>query len=693
MNLIFVFLAAITALASPETRRENICEKIHGQKVCDPYRWMEKIETPEVRDWVSAQNSASRKILDQSPQRSKIEKLLKSFAASVVAPPLHHENGLFYIISKGSLYSGPSEEKPENLLVDVPALFGNPKAAIADFSLSPDGSKILLLVNFYGADLPGEILIYDLSAKKVLENALAKGASNYLGQNWIRGPFWLPDSQSYVYTKITLGALRAPVKSSLVRRKIGQNSEELLFEDQKAKQDLLIWYGRPTKSGEHLIVQTQGGEQEPTKFGVLPLKSSGKINWVVKDRLFHYLFLGDNGTSLFFRTNHGANNLKIISVDLKEALRGKFEEKEIIPEMKTNPIVIAGYASGKFFVVTMDPSQQQKNLLSIYDEGGHLLKKIEGPGPGSLDGLRFSERTNELYFHYNDYFQPRTLMKIDFGTLKEVVVNQPKAPFEKSNFSVRTLDLPGTKEEPSLQITLLEPSSLLVGKEKAPLLLHFYGNVAGTLTPQYNAKFLTFLKMGGRVAIAHVRGGPDKGHAWVDDGRALNKKNTFRDVIRATETLQSQGLTDSSFTLLDGRSSGGFNVLALANLRPELFGVVASTVPMTDMVRYPLFAWGNRWLYEYGDPKKPDEFKNLLKYSPYHNVKEEKNRPAIIVFTADHDDRVNPIHAYKVTAALQNVSPPDNPVLMVEDKEASHGSKVEALDELTFAAEKIKFQF
>lgn len=690
MIFLSLFLTVSTALAANDVRREKICETLHQQKVCDPYRWMENVQSPEVREWVATQNSASRKILDQVPQRSKISESLKSFAAAVAAPPIHHKNGLFYIPSKGSLYSGSSAAKPETLLVDIPALFQNPFAGIAEFSLSPDGSKILLVVNFYGSDIPAEIVIYDIAKKQLIEKGLAQGASNYLGQNWIRGPFWLPDSQSYVYTKVTLGSLNAPVKTSLVRRQVGQTTEENLYENQTAGEDLAVWYGRPLKSGEYLLVQNQAGEQETSRFGLLPLKSPAKMIWVMKERRSHFTYMGDNGKSLFFRTNRGANNLKIIAIDFQKALSGKIEEKEIVPE--TDPIVTAGFASDRLFVVTMDPAQQQRTSLHLYDENGSFLKKIVGLGSGTLDSFRHSEQTGELFFQYNDYLQPRSLMSVDLKTLSESLINQPKAPLEKSDFTVKTLDLPETKDEPALQITLLEKAGN-AAKKPAPLLLHFYGNLAGTLTPQYNPKFLTFLKMGGRVAIAHVRGGPDKGHRWVDGGRATNKQNTLNDAIRAAEFLQREGLTTPALTLVDGRSSGGFNVLVLANHRPDLFGVIASTVPMADMVRFPHFAWGNRWLYEYGDPKIKKEFKNLFRLSPYHNVKRDPRRPPMIIFTADHDDRVNPVHAYKATAALQHTVQNENPVLMVEDTNASHGSKVEALDELTFAADRMKIIF
>jgi prolyl oligopeptidase len=182
------------------------------------------------------------------------------------------------------------------------------------------------------------------------------------------------------------------------------------------------------------------------------------------------------------------------------------------------------------------------------------------------------------------------------------------------------------------------------------------------------------MEMGGIYAVANLRGGGEYGKAWHDGGRLLKKQNVFDDFIAAAETLISKGLTSKQQLAVYGRSNGGLLIGAVVNQRPDLFAAALPAVGVMDMLRFNQFTSGRYWTDDYGDPANEADFRNLLAYSPYHNVKSGVSYPAILATTADTDDRVVPGHSFKYAAALQNAQIGDKPHLIRIETRAGHGS-------------------
>lgn len=213
----------------------------------------------------------------------------------------------------------------------------------------------------------------------------------------------------------------------------------------------------------------------------------------------------------------------------------------------------------------------------------------------------------------------------------------------------------------------------LVGKA-APTLLYGYGGFDISLTPSFSATRMAWLDAGGAFALANLRGGGEYGKAWHDAGRLGNKQNVFDDFIAAGEYLIKQGITKQGGLTIQGGSNGGLLVAAVANQRPDLFAAGNAAVGVMDMLRFDRFTAGRYWIDDYGDPGKEADWRVLRAYSPYHNIRRGVDYPAMLVTTADTDDRVVPGHSFKYAAALQAAQAGTRPHLIRIETRAGHGT-------------------
>ncbi|HAW09434.1 MAG TPA: S9 family peptidase, partial [Bacteroidetes bacterium] len=190
----------------------------------------------------------------------------------------------------------------------------------------------------------------------------------------------------------------------------------------------------------------------------------------------------------------------------------------------------------------------------------------------------------------------------------------------------------------------------------------------------YLGKTASFINRGGVYAIACLRGGNEYGENWHRAGMLDKKQNVFDDFIAAAEYLISEKYTNPQKLAIRGGSNGGLLIGATVTQRPELFKAAVCGVPLLDMLRYHKFLIARYWIAEYGNAENQDDFKYILRYSPYQNIKVGWNYPAMLVKAGEHDARVDPLHAKKFVAALQNLPSQINPIMLYVDFESGHGS-------------------
>ena len=249
----------------------------------------------------------------------------------------------------------------------------------------------------------------------------------------------------------------------------------------------------------------------------------------------------------------------------------------------------------------------------------------------------------------------------------------PKMAFDPADYSVEQRRFP-SKDGTQVPMYVVRKRSAAKAGTALPTLLYGYGGFDISLTPAFSPVRMAWLEAGGAFALANIRGGGEFGRSWYEAGRRENKQNSFDDFIAAGEYLLREGIAAKGALAIQGASNGGLLVGAVVNQRPDLFAAANPDVGVMDMLRFDRFTSGRFWVEDYGRPDREADWRTLRAYSPYHNISGGKAYPAILVTTADNDDRVVPAHSFKYVAALQAAQIGDRPHLLRVETRAGHGA-------------------
>jgi len=308
-------------------------------------------------------------------------------------------------------------------------------------------------------------------------------------------------------------------------------------------------------------------------------------------------------------------------------------------------------------------------LVKLYTPEGKFLRDVELPAVGSAHGFNGKRIDNITFYDFSSYAIPPSIYVYDILTGESKLLRRSKANIDPEEFETKQVFYT-SKDGTRVPLFITHKKGLSL---PAPTLLYGYGGFDIALTPSFSISVAAWLRLGGVYAVACIRGGGEYGKEWHDAGKKAKKQNVFDDFIAAAEYLASSGFSTPPQLAISGGSNGGLLVGACLVQRPELFGACMAAVGVLDMLRFHKFTAGRFWVDEYGSADDAIEFKTLLEYSPYHNVKPQKYPPTLIT-TADTDDRVVPGHSFKFIAALQKAQTGDAPVLIRIDRKAGHGA-------------------
>ncbi|HUD94296.1 prolyl oligopeptidase family serine peptidase [Sphingobium sp.] len=659
------------ALRYPVTRRLDLVEDHFGVKVADPYRWLENDlrADPAVRDWVAEENALTRHYIDGLPGREALKTRMQAlFSHGRFTIPRKAGGRYFYGYNRGlqnqtPLYVREGLNGKQRLLLDPNDWAKDGASALAEWAPSPDGKYLAYAVQDAGSDWR-TLKLLDVDSGKILDDAV----------EWVKFSqiAWDGRGEGYFYSRF------APPQDGEAFR--SANADQQIFYHRVGTdqaQDQLIYASpdRPTLShqaqvtadGRWLIITSFQGIDPRREVHVAELTGGPiKPRLLVKGPVNDWRLIGSKGATLYFITDQRAAHMRVVTMD---ATRPRKAAKELVRERKET-LAGGSLVGNRMILAYMSDAQTVAELVEL---DGRKVGDVPLPGFGTAAGFGGREGDPETFFSFSGFVTPASIYRFDTATQQYQSFAQPDLPFNPDDFGIEQRLYP-SKDGTLIPITILRKKALADHAISAPTILYGYGGFNISLTPGYSAVRMAWLEQGGAYAIANLRGGGEYGKAWHDAGRGANKQNVFDDFIAAGEWLKTNGYTPQDGLAIEGRSNGGLLVGAVVNQRPDLFAAALPAVGVMDMLRFDRFTAGRYWVDDYGSPEKAEDFPLLYGYSPYHNILPGKDYPAILVTTADTDDRVVPAHSFKYAAALQAANIGDRPHLIRIESRAGHGA-------------------
>lgn len=645
------------AFEPPATKQIPVVDTVFDYVITDYYRWLENKENPEVKQWSHQQNDFAWKWIETNTKKipGLSEEIRKYLDRDYVSAPSFKNNREFFFAKK----KGDKQNKfftriggKEILLFDPEKIDTSGKTAIVNYTLNKTADKIAIGVQRKGNEIARYYFIDTKTGKQI-----APPLDNVYSLSWCR------DNQFVYVTYRSIEDIKAqrPLKTFIHKLGEDPSKDVLLFDTKDAKNFASIW----DDENSDLTFISEGDFYSNTLKIVNPKNLSDSIVIFSSNEFTAGPSAVRNG-KIYFETNENAPNKKIMVANISTPKRENW--KTFIPETG-NPK--EGFVITSDFVIVREKRDVLARLLA-YDLQGNFIKELQPPEFANVVGMYYVEATNSVYVTLMSFTTPSKLYRLDGKTLEWSLVFEDKPPIDTRDIETKQVFYK-SKDGTRVPMFICYKRGLRLDGNN-PTLLYGYGGFNVSMLPHYLGVNASFINRGGVYAVACLRGGSEYGENWHKQGMLHNKQNVFDDFIAAAEYLISEKYTNPNKLAIKGGSNGGLLVGAVATQRPDLFKAVICGVPLLDMIRYHKFLIARYWIPEYGDPDKEEDFRYLLKYSPYHNVRVGISLPAMLIRAGENDTRVDPLHAKKFTALLQNSPWQRNPVLLLIDFESGHGS-------------------
>lgn len=655
----------------PPARRMDLVEDHFGVAVADPYRWLEQDvrDDPQVRAWVDAENEATQTYTRTLPGHAALRTRMATLY-DYARVGLPHKAGERYFYTRNSglqnqspLYVREGLDGVERPLIDPNDFASDGASAMAQWVPSDDGHYLLYALQDGGTDWR-TLQVVDVERGATLPDRI----------EWVKfsNLAWCKDGSGFFYSRFDPPAgddrfLATNLNQKLYFHRLGtaQSDDRLIYATPDRPK--LGHSAQVTDDGHWLLITSAQGTDSRYELTLLDLVDPQARPFPLVKGLDHaWQLAGNAGDTLYFVTNQGAPRLRLVTLDARHPDTAPVE---IVPET-ANTLTSAALIGTR---IILDYLQDAHALAQMVDLTGTPHGKIPLPGIGSVSGFAGKAGDPETFFAFSSFTTPATIYRLDTQTGETSAFAAPKLAFDPSAFVTEQVFYP-SKDGTNIPMFLVRRKDLAQTGKPAPTLLWGYGGFDISITPSFSPTRLAWIEQGGTLAIANLRGGGEYGQAWHDAGRLMNKQNVFDDFIAAGEYLKAEGHTGEHELAIEGGSNGGLLVGAVINQRPDLFAAALPEVGVMDMLRFDKFTAGRYWVDDYGYPEKEADFRNLHAYSPYHNIRGGMDYPAIMVATADTDDRVVPGHSFKYAAALQHADIGPKPHLIRIETRAGHGS-------------------
>ncbi|HEU4753879.1 MAG TPA: prolyl oligopeptidase family serine peptidase, partial [Armatimonadota bacterium] len=367
----------------------------------------------------------------------------------------------------------------------------------------------------------------------------------------------------------------------------------------------------------------------------------------------------------YIQTDQDAPRGRVFRASTERPAREQWTE--IVPEQKDAVLDTAQVVGGR---LVLNYLKNAASRIEIRELDGRPVRTVPLPGIGAASGMTGNPDEDDAYFSFASFTKPSEIFRTSIRTGETKSWASVKIPVDPSPYTVEQVWYP-SKDGTRVSMFIVRRKDM-PKDGSTPLLLYGYGGFQVNMLPSFTSSIYPWLEAGGAYAVPNLRGGGEYGEEWHRAGMLEKKQNVFDDFIAAAEYLVKHGYTKPERLAIRGGSNGGLLVGAAMTQRPDLFRAVVCGVPLLDMVRYHLFGSGRTWVPEYGSADDPAQFKALYAYSPYHHVKPGTRYPSLLMMSADSDDRVDPMHARKMTAAVQAATGSRRPVILRIEKNAGH---------------------
>ncbi|WP_231958227.1 prolyl oligopeptidase family serine peptidase [Novosphingobium resinovorum] len=660
-------------ISYPQTRRDTVVETQFGEAIADPYRWLEDDvrHSSEVADWVSRENAVTEDYLTALPQRAQFQRRIRAFMDyERFGIPVKAGGSYFYTRNTGlqnqaQLFVRKGLDGKPRLLLDPNAWAKDGATALDSWEPSQKGRYLLYSVQDGGSDW--RILrVIDVKTGEPLQDEVRW--AKFTGLSWV-------GEEGFLYSRFPEPKEGAAFQSlnynqAVYFHRIGtaQDADELVYATPDAPDRGHV--ADVTQDGRLALITSHVGTDARYEVRVIDLDKRKRDGWkavpLVSGFTNDWKLVEGAGRKLWYVTNRNAPRYRLVGIDLDAP---KAEWTEIVAE-REDILERAGIVGDRLVLNYMRDAASHAEILAL---DGSVGKTLSLNGIGTASGFRGRPGDPETFYAFTSFNCPASIYRMDLATGVTTPFATPKMCYDPGAYVVEQRFFT-SKDGTRVPMFIVRSRVVAKAKQPVPTLLYGYGGFDVSLTPGFSATRMAWLEAGGAFALANLRGGGEYGREWHDAGRRQNKQNVFDDFIAAGEFLVNEGIAKKDGLAIQGGSNGGLLVGAVVNQRPDLFAAAVAQVGVMDMLRFDRFTAGRYWTDDYGRPDREDDFKVLRAYSPYHNIREGAQYPAILVTTADTDDRVVPGHSFKYTAALQHANLGARPRLIRIETRAGHGS-------------------
>ena len=650
----------------PKAPVSDTVDSYFGNQVKDPYRSLENDTSASTLEWVEAERKVTEDYLSKIPFRDNLRERIKALMNYKKSGIPFKKDGKYYFYendglqNQSVLYRADALGGPAEVFLDPNKLSDDGTVALTGISFSNDGKYTAYTISRSGSDWT-EIYVMDTATGKLLPDHIEW--AKFTNAEW--------DGDGFYYSAYDRPAegkefSNANENHKIYYHRIGtkQQDDKLVYED---KDHPLHFHSASISDDNQPLFVYGGGEGLGSS---LIMRKPGSEEWITiepsQDYEISVLDVIDG--KMFIYTNYGAPKYRLMTASIDAPQKENW--KELVPEDKG---VLTGVQfAGDKLILTYEIDAQNKSY--VYDITGKRLNEIEFPAAGAV-GISSSKKHDEVFYSFTSFTYPSAIYSYNLADNTSKLYKATEIEgFNMDDYVTEQIFYPSTDD--TMVPMFITYKKGLKRDGKNPVYLYGYGGFNISLTPGFSAQRLLWLENGGIYAQTNLRGGGEYGEPWHLAGTKQQKMNVFNDFISAAEYLIKEGWTSPEYMAIEGGSNGGLLIGACVNLRPELFKVAIPRVGVMDMMRYHLFTIGWNWASDYGtsaDSKEMAEY--LLSYSPIHNIKNDGTKyPAILVTTADHDDRVVPAHSFKYAATLQASDTGDAPKIIRIDSKAGHGA-------------------